>query len=127
MAAFTRKTLLRSSCKCAVVHAHRGLLFITLTKLLPQKNLLIPFLTTLLFIAHPIHTEVVVNIKSRDEILCFLFVIASVNFLMNYMKSSKIISLIAALFCFLLSLLSKESANHFYFYRAIDFTFFHRC
>ncbi|MEO5572422.1 MAG: tetratricopeptide repeat protein [Bacteroidia bacterium] len=105
------------------------LLFITLTKLLPQKNLLIPFLTTLLFIAHPIHTEVVVNIKSRDEILCFLGVIASINFLMDYIRSSKIISLIISLFCFLLSLLSKESAITFifivplvlHFFTAVDF------
>ncbi|MBI4947327.1 MAG: tetratricopeptide repeat protein [Bacteroidetes bacterium] len=30
------------------------------------------FIATLLFIAHPIHTEVVANIKSRDELLSFL-------------------------------------------------------
>ncbi len=113
-----------------LLYAFTGiLLFITMTKLLPQKNLLIPLLTTLLFIAHPVHTEVVANIKSRDEILCFLFVIASVNFLMNYISSEKIISLIASLFCFLLALLSKESAITFifivplilHFFTAVDF------
>jgi tetratricopeptide (TPR) repeat protein len=100
------------------------LLFITMTKLLPQKNLLIPLLTTLLFIAHPVHTEVVANIKSRDEILCFLFVIASINFLMNYISSSKIISLIASLLCFLLALLSKESAITFIFVVPLILHFF---
>ncbi len=34
---------------------------------------ILAFLTTLLFIAHPLHTEVVANIKSRDEIVSFLF------------------------------------------------------
>ncbi len=100
------------------------LLFITMTKLLPQKNFVIPFLTTLLFIAHPVHTEVAANIKSRDEILCFLFVIASVNFLMNYISSSKIISLIASLLCFLLALLSKESAITYIFIVPLILHFF---
>ncbi len=35
-------------------------------------NLLIPFIASMLFAAHPIHTEVVANIKSRDEIMCLL-------------------------------------------------------
>jgi protein O-mannosyl-transferase len=100
------------------------LLFITMTKLLSKKNHLIPFLTTLLFIAHPVHTEVVANIKSRDEILCFLFVIASINFLMNYITASKMISLAASLFCFLLALLSKESAITFIFIVPLVLHFF---
>ena len=32
----------------------------------------IPFVAGLIFVAHPIHTEVVANIKSRDEILAML-------------------------------------------------------
>src|SRR3972149_7555568 len=32
----------------------------------------IPFITTLIFIIHPVHTEVVANIKGRDEILALL-------------------------------------------------------
>ncbi|MEP7170497.1 MAG: hypothetical protein ABI855_14100, partial [Bacteroidota bacterium] len=100
------------------------LLFLTMTKLLPKKNLLIPFITTLLFIAHPVHTEVVANIKSRDEILCFLFVISSVNLLMNYISSAKIISLTASLLCFLLALLSKESAITYIFIVPLILHFF---
>lgn len=100
------------------------LLFITLTKLLPKSNFLIPFLTALLFIAHPVHTEVVANIKSRDEILCFLFVMLSINFLMDYTKSAKIISLLTSLFCFLLALLSKESAITYIFIIPLILHFF---
>jgi hypothetical protein len=50
------------------------LLFFTLTRYLPG-NLLVPFLTTALFLAHPIHTEVVANIKGRDELMCFFFLL----------------------------------------------------
>ncbi len=68
--------------------------------------------TSLLFIAHPIHTEVVASIKSRDEILSFLFfiltAICAFNFLMQKGKNS--IWLITTLISYSLSLLSKESA-----------------
>src|SRR3972149_4965022 len=42
------------------------ILFLTLKEFFP-KNYLLAFIATLLFIAHPLHTEVVANIKSRDE------------------------------------------------------------
>lgn len=86
------------------------LMFIVLIKLLPDHNLIIPFITTLLFIGHPVHTEVIANIKSRDEILCFLFILASISSLINYINRSKIISLPLSLFYFFLALLSKENA-----------------
>jgi len=44
-----------------------------LSDLLNQKNRLLAFAITLVWIAHPVHTEVIANIKSRDEIMCFLF------------------------------------------------------
>ena len=49
------------------------ILFKLLQKLLPQLHHFVIVGSVLLFIAHPIHTEVVGNIKSRDELLCFLF------------------------------------------------------
>ena len=49
------------------------LLFTFLTKLFPKVNLIFPFIISLLFMAHPIHIEVVANIKSADEILAFIF------------------------------------------------------
>ena len=47
-------------------------LFLVLCKIFHKQNLVFPFICTLLYAAHPIHTEVVNNIKSLDEILCFL-------------------------------------------------------
>ena len=66
------------------------LIFVFLRKLLKSENLWIPTIITLLFVAHPIHTEVVANIKSRDEILGMLFLIISGIAFLNYIKASTI-------------------------------------
>lgn len=100
------------------------LLFSTLTKLLPKQNLIIPFITTLLFVAHPVHTEVIANIKSRDEILCLLFMLASIRLLISYVNTSKIISLLISSLCFLLALLSKETAITYIFIVPLILHFF---
>ena len=88
------------------------LLFFTLSKYIKQ-NLIIPFAASLLFIAHPIHTEVVASIKSRDEILSLFFILLSLSFIHNYLTKEKIMYIGAAMICFLLSLLSKESGITF--------------
>src|ERR1035437_608967 len=89
------------------------LLFRTLVKLLPKLNLVFPFIVSLIFIAHPIHTEVVANIKSADELLCFLFFLLSINSLLNYLSSKSRNKLIWSLSYFFISLFSKESAASF--------------
>ncbi len=99
-----------------LIYALTGfVLFITLRKILVNYDILISFAATLLFMAHPLHTEVVASIKSRDELLCFLFGILSLNFLFDYCKAEgrRIIQLILSALCFLLALLSKESAITF--------------
>ncbi|HXU27627.1 MAG TPA: hypothetical protein VN698_10375, partial [Bacteroidia bacterium] len=64
-------------------------------------------LAVLLFIVHPIHTEVVANIKSRDEIFALLFfLLACQQLYASPTKTTKSI-LLSSLF-FLLALLSKE-------------------
>src|SRR6185436_9063432 len=78
-----------------------------------KQNLVIPFVASLLFIAHPIHTEVVASIKSRDEILSLFFVLLSMNFIHTYLSKEKVTGIIIAMICFLLSLLSKESGITF--------------
>lgn len=49
----------------------------------------LPFLTALLFIAHPVHTEVVANIKSRDEILSLLFSIVACIYFLKFIDEEK--------------------------------------
>lgn len=83
------------------------LLYKLLKKLLPDFEVWIPFVVTLLFAVHPIHTEVVANIKSRDEILCFLFFI--LTFLQLLKAKKTFVSQGLAAFLFFLCLLSKEA------------------
>ncbi len=83
----------------------------TLALMMPNiRGVLIAFIATLLYAAHPVHTEVVDNIKSGDEILCLLFSLLSLYFLFRYLKESKFLLMVYSLLCFLFSLLSKENA-----------------
>ena len=75
-----------------------------------KDDWLFAFVTTLIYVIHPIHTEVVANIKSRDEILCFLFLILSFNSFLNLLDKAKPVYALGVLFYFVLSLLSKESS-----------------
>jgi protein O-mannosyl-transferase len=100
-----------------LIYALTGfILFITLRRMLMSYNIMLPFIATLLFMSHPLHTEVVANIKSRDELLSFLFLILSLYSLFGYCKDEKkkMIKLVSSAFCFLLALLSKESAITFF-------------
>lgn len=84
-------------------------LYLLLLGLFKGNNLL-SLIITLLFLAHPIHTEVVANIKSRDEILSFLTMIICLYYLFKYTFSSHLTHVILSVFFCLLSFLSKESS-----------------
>ena len=70
----------------------------------------IAFITALLFTIHPIHTEVVANVKSRDEILSVLFISLTFIKAFRYYDHRKMRDLLLALLYFFLALLSKEYA-----------------
>ncbi|MBC8146349.1 MAG: DUF1736 domain-containing protein, partial [Bacteroidetes bacterium] len=73
----------------------------------------IPFIATLLFILHPIHTEVVANIKGRDEILSLIGALFSLWLLWKYVETKKSRNLYLAFITFFLALMSKENAATF--------------
>ncbi len=90
----------------------------------------LPFIAALLFVLHPIHTEVVANVKGRDEILCLLGGLAAIYCLFRYYVQDKngflwfgigVLSLLLALF-------GKENAITFvgviplslYFFAKLD-------
>lgn len=85
-----------------------SVLFIVLRKLFHQYSLAIPAIATLLFAVHPLHTEVVANIKSRDEILSLLFILFSFYALLKATKNQMLLYILSG-FLFFVSLLSKES------------------
>jgi len=70
----------------------------------------IAFLTALIFLIHPMHTEVVANIKSRDEIMSFLFIILTFISAFKYMRDRRMGQLIGGLLFYFMALLSKEYA-----------------
>ncbi len=66
-----------------------------------------------LFAAHPLHTEVVANIKSRDELLCLLFCVLSLYTLLKSFEEQRARPLFwrnVGFLAYLLALFCKESA-----------------
>ncbi|MBI4947434.1 MAG: DUF1736 domain-containing protein [Bacteroidetes bacterium] len=68
----------------------------------------IAFITAIIFLVHPIHTEVVANVKSRDEIISFLFIVLTFIFVFKYDKKKESKTLFLGLLFYFFALLSKE-------------------
>lgn len=84
-------------------------LFGTLVRLLPKIPWLVSFFICLLFAVHPLHSEVVANVKSREEILALLFGLSSIWLLLKAEANKEGWWMLAAGFSYTLALLSKES------------------
>lgn len=89
------------------------MLFLFLDKFFDRKKTAVAFIGALIFALHPIHTEVVANIKSRDELLCYFFGFWSLNLFMNYMKGGKMSQLLLGTFTLYLAYISKETVITF--------------
>lgn len=74
----------------------------------------LPLLATLLFILHPIHSEVVANIKGRDEILALILALATMYYSFKYVAKNESIWLGITGVMFLLAILAKESTLPFF-------------
>jgi len=68
------------------------------------------FLITLLFVVHPLHTEVVANIKSRDEVLAMGFGLISMLYFLRALKNASVLSYLGFAIFLVLAFLSKENA-----------------
>ena len=73
----------------------------------------IPFIATLIFATHPLHTEVVANIKGRDELLAYLGAFGSLYYSIKFIDTKKILLLVLSFVSIFFGLLSKESAVTF--------------
>ncbi|HOK21774.1 MAG TPA: hypothetical protein PLO66_03665 [Bacteroidales bacterium] len=93
-----------------------SMLFLVILKLLSippfnkENAKIIAFLATVLYLFHPIHTEVVCNIKSLDEIFSMLGSLGAILLLLSYHNKPKIYKLFLSGFIFFIALLSKENA-----------------
>ncbi len=77
-----------------------------------QTNAMLVFFACLFFMAHPVHTEVVANIKGRDEIIALLGSLATAYFVFKPL-SNRILNFILVFALFFIALLSKENAITF--------------
>lgn len=75
-----------------------------------KGNKLVPLIAVLLFAVHPLHTEVVANIKSRDEILSLLFLLLSCRLSIRYIEEKRSLHLVTLSAMFFLAMLAKESS-----------------
>lgn len=94
------------------------ILFLLLNSLLkhrfnPDKSINIAFIATLFFIAHPVHTEVIANIKGRDEIIALLGALCANLLVIKYIDNKKKVNLFYAFLFFITGLFSKENTITF--------------
>ncbi|MBL7766723.1 MAG: hypothetical protein JNJ58_11545 [Chitinophagaceae bacterium] len=74
-----------------------------------KKKWVVPFLVSLLFLVHPIHTEVVANVKSGDEVLSLLGILIALRGIQLYLSGDKKLYFGLAIAGILMGLFSKES------------------
>ncbi|MFH1004981.1 MAG: tetratricopeptide repeat protein [Bacteroidota bacterium] len=99
-----------------ILYGLTGIVLLLLLSQMIPKAPLVAFITTMIFIAHPIHTEVVANIKSRDEIFSFLFLMLTLFFLHRFSNADnthKRKQFMYSCLFYILSLLSKENGITF--------------
>ena len=85
---------------------------------------IIAFWASLLFALHPIHTEVVANIKGTDELLHFIFAMLTLIYFWKYAQRGEAKQIYLALLFFGLALLCKEIALTLLFIAPISLYFF---
>ncbi len=85
------------------------LLFSILRKLLTEYSAWFPFLVTMIWAAHPVHTEVVASLKNREEIISLLFGLLAFQCFIAYAKRNSYLMLASGALLFLLGIFSKLS------------------
>lgn len=70
----------------------------------------LPFIATALFMAHPLHTEVGANIKSRDELMGMIFALLAMRSVLLYANTPGLKQLLLSGLWFFLSLTCRESS-----------------
>jgi Tfp pilus assembly protein PilF len=86
------------------------ILFWTLPLLAPAWTLQQRLLATLIFLVHPLHAEVVANVKSRDEILALLLGLLAINAFLRHGRGGHWGYLLISGAWMSLACLSKENA-----------------
>ena len=92
-----------------------------------RNNPLLALIAAVLFTIHPLHTEVVANVKSRDEVMSLMFICLTFIYAFKYEEQKeKKGFLVAGLVFFFLAFLSKEYAVGLMFLLPLSFYLFKR-
>jgi protein O-mannosyl-transferase len=74
-----------------------------------KRNWLLAASISLLYAVHPIHSEVVANVKSLDEILGMLGTMVAIRFMQMYVDRKNALFILPAFVAFMVGMFSKES------------------
>lgn len=88
------------------------LYFITLQLFNPGEKIF-AFTAILLFLVHPTHTEAVASLKNREELMAFLFCLATVYFYLKAVTRQPVYYPLIAVFFFVAALFTKLTALPF--------------
>ncbi len=89
------------------------LMWQTWRRVLAEQPALLTALAVLIFMAHPVHCEVVANIKSRDEIMSLFCCTSALYLIWRHLESGRSWYLGAAMAAYLAGFFFKESAITF--------------
>lgn len=78
-----------------------------------SKFLSVAFIATVIFAAHPLHVEVVANVKGRDEILTLLACLGATYYGIRFLLSDKPIWLLPTFLIFFIGVMTKENTVTF--------------
>jgi hypothetical protein len=108
-----------------ILYALTGvLLFQILSMLFLNFHWILPASITMLFLIHPIHSEVVASLKNRDELLSFIFTLLSIRSILFHFERKHLKYLLFGIIFFILALLSKKSATPLIFTLPLILYFF---
>jgi len=104
------------------------LIYRLFVQLLPEETHWLAFWIALIYSFHPIHTEVIANIKGRDELLHAIFAVSALFYSLKFFDLKESKYRWYSLLFFFLALLSKEMAVSLillipitiYFFREVD-------
>lgn len=91
-----------------LLHILNGVFIFLLIKKIFKKDFL-AFLTSLLWIIHPIHTEVITYMSGTADPLSLFFILGSFLLYLNFKEKKQSYFIVFSLILFLLALLSKET------------------
>ncbi|MBX2891665.1 MAG: glycosyltransferase family 39 protein [Saprospiraceae bacterium] len=104
-------TVLLFAATCVVLY--RTLLLLFVPRFGADYSLMLAWMAAVLFAVHPIHVEVVANIKGCDEIATLLGSLGALYFTLKFFDTRKVAWALAAGISFFLACLSKENAVTF--------------